>query len=355
MWRNSSSMLPFKLHFAGTLGPGKPSNMTAVCWSVPELDIARIALYFVSSFPDPVTKYAIIETIVDIYTTNFTLVDYPAFSDTHRMVTRVLDKSSLVAVVLPSEGVRLYYQEKPKDSKKIGISELSRGWPTPPLIFQDSIEASRHLDVDARGTGTPLTAAAVDTNDGTRLAEVHIFFVDKKSRLSRVLRVGSETYPPQPLAERFNSGGWTIPIQRMTAIIPHINNGIPEPDLFFIRNERITDIFGAAEIPSGYTASNAPFVYIQNSGSARLEPDGTSTMPEAVQTPPLIAVTCWNFRDDRTMGVDVESTAENRVRMQIFYVKLDKGPYGSERTYDNVTKLGDGIKAKDAFLDIHRP
>ena len=40
MWRNSSSMLPLKLHFAGTFAPRKPSNMTAVCWSVPRLDIA---------------------------------------------------------------------------------------------------------------------------------------------------------------------------------------------------------------------------------------------------------------------------------------------------------------------------
>ncbi|KAH7336246.1 hypothetical protein BKA65DRAFT_30278 [Rhexocercosporidium sp. MPI-PUGE-AT-0058] len=344
MWRNSSSMLPLKLNFAGTLSPQKPANMTAVCWSVPELNIARIALYFISPFPDPVTKYAIIESIVDIYTTNFTLVDYPAFSDTHRMIIRTPAASSLVAVVLPSEGVRLYYQEKRTSGKKIDITEVSRGWAVPVVGFDNRAEASRLLDVEAHSTGTALTAAGVGTNDGTMSAEVHIFFVDSESRLSRVVRVGSETYPPQPLTQRVDDAPWDVSIRKMAAIIPHINKGIPEPDLFFITDSEVKNIFGAVEVPSGYTAASAPLVYIDGINAIGKVPSSAFlSIPKAVEIPPLIAVTCWNFEGNRTMGVDVGGIVENRERMQIFYVRVDTDYYDNGQRYDNVQSLGKGI------------
>ena len=136
----------------------------------------------------------------------------------------------------------------------------------------------------------------------------------------------------------------------MVAIIPHITNGHPEPDLFFINNNRVTDIFGTPNAPNGEDISTAALVYVQPprvvSGMS-----GLSSIPQAVQAPPLIAVTCWNFRDNRTMGVQVSSNSVSRERMQLFYVKQDVGWYDRGNNYENVQSLGQGIVKVTARSD----
>ncbi|PVH88853.1 hypothetical protein DL98DRAFT_580404 [Cadophora sp. DSE1049] len=353
MWMNSSSMAPTKLHFAGSLSPQKPANMTAVCWPLPGSDVTRVALYFVSPFPDPAFKYAIIETIIDISTNNFTLVDYPAYSDTHNAIIRIRAASALTAVILPSEGVRLYYSDLLADRKKINVMEVTRGWPEPTEYFEGRGQNTRDLHAKAYRTWTALTAAAVDRNDGSTPAEVHVFFVDRKSRLSRVVRKGTETWPAQPLTQYSTAGGSDIKIQKMVAIIPHITNGFPEPDLFFINNNRVTDIFGIPNAPTDEDISTASLVYVQAPKSVGGDISGPSSIPQAAQYPPLIAVTCWNFRDNRTTGVQASLNTAIRERMQLFYVRQDVSWYDRGNTYENVQSLGQGIVKITARSDPH--
>lgn len=351
IWMNSSSMAPTKLHFAGSLSPQKPANMTAVCWPLPGTDLVRIALYFVSPFPDQATNFAIIETIIDISTTDFTFVDHPAYSDTHNAIVKVRAASALAAVTLPSEGVRLYYSDLLADRKKISVMEVTRGWPEPIDYFEGQSQNTRDLHAKAYRTWTALTAAAVDRNDGTRLAEVHVYFVDTKSRLSRVVRKGTETWPAQPLTQYSTVGRSDIKIQKMIAIIPHITNGFPEPDLFFISNNRVTDIFGVPNAPTGEDISSASLVYVQPPKVVGGDISGPSSIPQAVQNPPLIAVTCWNFRDNRTMGVQTSSSTVSRERMQLFYVRQEVSWYDRGNTYENVQSLGQGIVKVTARSD----
>lgn len=154
-----------------------------------------MALYFVSEFPDPAFKYAIIESIIDISMTNFTLIDYPAYSDTHNAIIKVRGASAIATVVLPSEGVRLYYSELLSDRKNVNIREVTRGWPEPAVYFNGQYATTRDLYAKAYRTWTPMAAAAVDRNNSISPPEVHVFFVDRKSRLSRVVRKGTETWP----------------------------------------------------------------------------------------------------------------------------------------------------------------
>lgn len=348
---NSSSMVPTKLHFTGDLSPQKPANMTAVCWPVPGTDVARIALFFVSPFPDPAFKYAIIETTIDVSTTNFTLIDYPTYSDTHNAIIKVRDASAMAAVVLPSEGVRLYYSELLSDRKKVNIMEVTRGWPEPTVYFNGQYATKRDLYAKAYRTWTPLAAAAVDRNNSISPPEVHVFFVDRKSRLSRVVRKGTETWPAQPLTQYSTAGGSDMKIQKMVAIIPHITNGHLEPDLFFINNHRVTDIFGTTNAPTNEDVSTASRVYVQAPKIVGGDISGPSSIPQAVQSPPLIAVTCWNFRDNRTMSVQASSSTASRERMQLFYVKQDVSWYDRGNSYENVQILGQGIVKVTARSD----
>ncbi|KAK0109857.1 hypothetical protein ONS95_002527 [Cadophora gregata] len=347
------SMAPTKLYFAGSLSPQKPTNITAVCWPLPSIDTVRVALYFVSPFPDPAFKYSIIETIIDIYTTNLTLVDYPAFSDTHRAIIKVHTASTVAAVILPSEGVRLYYSELLPDSKKIGVMEVARGWPEPTEYFAGASQNTRDLHAKAYRTWSALTAAAVDRNDGTTPVEVHVFFVDNKSRLSRVVRKGAETWPAQPLAQYSTAGASEIKIQKMIAIMPHITNGHPEPDLFFINNNRVTDIFGNPNPPTGEDISEASLVYITAPRVVGGDVPGPTSIPQAVQYPSLLAVTCWNFNDNRTMGLGTRKSPSvpSRERLQLFYLKQSATWYDKGKTYENVQSLGQGIVKVTARSD----
>ena len=127
--------------------------------------------------------------------TNFTLIDYPAHSDTHNAMIKVRGASAIAAVVLPSEGVRLYYSELLSDRKRVNIREVTRGWPEPAVYFNGQYATTRDLYAKAYRTWTPMAAAAVDRNSSISPPEVHVFFVDRKSRLSRVVRKGTETWP----------------------------------------------------------------------------------------------------------------------------------------------------------------
>ena len=140
-------------------------------------------------------------------------------------------------------------------------------------------------------------------------------------------------------------------IQKMVAIIPHITNGHLEPDLFFINNHRVTDIFGTTNAPTNEDVSTASRVYVQAPKIVGGDISGPSSIPQAVQSPPLIAVTCWNFRDNRTMSVQASSSTASRERMQLFYVKQDVSWYDRGNSYENVQILGQGIVKVTARSD----
>ncbi|KAL2069002.1 hypothetical protein VTL71DRAFT_15340 [Oculimacula yallundae] len=312
---NSSSMAPIQLRFDELSLLQKPANMTAVCWSVSELQ-HRIALYFVLpiSYLDSTGsnyRYDIIESIVHIFDDSFTL-GWHAVVNSNAALTTLSGPSSLTAVILPSTGVRLFYSEKSQGYIKSDIIELDRGWFELDPAFLMEVNTAKRLNADAYPS-SPLTAAAVDPNDGTVSAEVHIFFIDSRSRLSRIVRSGSETYP--------------------------------EADLFFIENNEIQHILGA-EIPPEFTASTAPFIYIPAPKSADYHGDSVVSFPRARQSPPLVAVTCWNAQGNKSMGVQASDGPDDRVRLQVFYVRFEEKwdmDYDRGEGHGNVTSLGMGI------------